>query len=265
MDYERFVEIRSSSIEKYQNKISKAKEKRDLFEKENAEGKVEAINRLIEMHQQTIQRFQAELNFCRPEKPADIAERRRIYKNYAKTISQTISEENPVFFHGVKSLAFLEPILSSGHLGDVEGSSQGMVDVTGRNSIQTTLDEFVGIQESFIKSFPFLPAGCIFVIAPQNEEEKLKAQKGDVTMLPPVDFSKDPKRLVAIVSTSENQDYIKGLCKKYGVSMDKVCTFDAYVEKFQKEKSSDLLKYLSRHTVNTSPLAANIIKNVTEK
>ena len=40
--------------------------------------------------------------------------------------------------------------------------------------------------------------------------------------------------MLAIVSTTENQEYIRNLAQKYGVSTDKVCTFDDFIERVQK-------------------------------
>ena len=61
-----------------------------------------------------------ELSFARPDTPADTEERRRILETYADTIRNTITDENPLWFHGVRHLASLEKILSSGHLGYLE-------------------------------------------------------------------------------------------------------------------------------------------------
>ena len=233
MDIEKYKKLKESQIQR--QKIIAEKYQQMAAREDPNSSRFEAFQKDADNTLRMMNINERELSFIRPENPEDIKERRRIMSTYAETIAQTISDDHPVFFHGVKSLAYLESILSSGHLGDVDGSSHGMVDVTGRNSIKTTLDEFVGIHESFIKAYPFLPASCMFVLEPKDDQEKTKALIGGVASVTPVDFVQNPEQLVAIVSTTENQDYIKDLCQKYGVATDKVCTFDSFIERMQRE------------------------------
>lgn len=243
-----FKQSKITAIEEAQRRIKN-------YEKQKLEKplKVEKFDSLIALQQKLIQFHQSELSMVRPEKPEDMKERRRILTTYMEKIKQVFSDEPPVLFHGIKSLTYLEPILSSGHLGDVDGSSHGHVDVTGRDTFKITLDEFLGVHQSYPS---FLPAGCLLVIAPKDKNEETAGS------IPPFDFKKNPERIIAMVSTTENQEYIKNLCRKYGMATDKVFTFDAFIEKVQgaKKKGLTLTDRLAQHTSGISNLTQNKVR-----
>lgn len=240
MDYEEYKESRLSLIENLQTSIKERLHRKAQFEAQNDERKARGMDGTIKSLQSRVTRYQEEMSLSRPEKQEDIAERKRIQDTYAKEIASSIPEDKPVFFHGVKSLTSLEAILASGHLGYLEDettssfTSPGSVDVTTRNNIETSLN-FMGLET--YASNAFIPAGCMFVIAPKDEDEKAYAMEcpGTEHHIETVYFAQNPERLVAIVSTTENQEYIKKMVEKYGISPDKVCTFDGFIERMQNE------------------------------
>ena len=193
-----------------------------------------------------IKHLNEELQFARPETAVDTEERRRILKTYANTIRNTVTDEHPLWFHGVKDLASLEKILASGHLGyleDEESRSQtspGTVDVTSKYSIDTTIEGFTGLSSNY------LPAGCIFVLLPKDADEVQQTRKFDSEQsIETVDFNKNPDRVYSIVSTTENLAYISNLVNKYGLNKNKVHSFDSFIEKykidFRKNESINLI------------------------
>lgn len=177
-----------------------------------------------------------ELSFARPDTPADTEERRRILETYADTIRNTITDENPLWFHGVRHLASLEKILSSGHLGYLEEeesrslTSPGTVDVTSKYSVDTTIEGFCGLSSNY------LPAGCIFALTPKDADEiRLTQDSGSEQNIKTVDFAENPDRIYAIISTTENLDYITGLADKYGLNKEKIHSFDSFIEKYKED------------------------------
>ena len=265
MDYEEYKKSRLSSIENYQTIIEEIKRRKAQFEAQNEERKAREMECNIKSLEEVVKRYQDELSISRPEKPADIAERKRIRETYAKEIAQSVSDDRPVFFHGVKSLISLEAILSSGHLGYLADertssfTSPGSVDVTTKDSIETSLN-FMGLE--MYGNYPFIPAGCMFVIAPKDEDEKAYAMEytGSEHHIETVMFAQNPERLVAIVSTTENQEYIKKMAEKYGFPPEKVCTFDGFIERMKNEKektAGSLRKSLSEMEKSQQTLQQN--------
>ena len=203
---------------------------------------------LKEGYLRQIKYLNEELQFARPETAVDIEERRRILKTYANTIRNTVTDEHPLWFHGVKNLASLEKILASGHLGYLEDeeskslTTPGTVDVTSKYSIDTTIEGFTGLSSNY------LPAGCIFVLFPKDADEVQKTQKFDSEQsIETVDFHKNPDRVYSIISTTENLSYISNLVNKYGLNENKVHSFDSFIEKykadFKEHKNINLINH----------------------
>ena len=187
-----------------------------------------------------INHLSEELSFTRPDTPADKEERKRTLKTYADTIRNTVTDEHPLWFHGIRHIASLEKILTSGYLGYLEEeesrslTSPGTVDVTSKYSVDTTIENFCGLSSNY------LPAGCIFVLTPKNADETRLTQASDSEQnIKTVYFAKNPDRLYAIVSTTENIDYITGLAEKYGLSKEKIHSFDSFIEKYKEDFRQD--------------------------
>ncbi|MBQ8630274.1 MAG: hypothetical protein IJ479_00975 [Alphaproteobacteria bacterium] len=197
-----------------------------------------------------------ELSFARPDTPADTEERKRILGTYADTIRNTVTDEHPLWFHGVRHIASLEKILNSGHLGYLEEeesrslTSPGTVDVTSKYSVDTTIKGFCGLSSNY------LPAGCIFVLTPKDaDERRLTQDSGSEQNIKTVDFAENPDRLYAIVSTTENLDYITGLAGKYGLSKEKIHSFDSFIEKYKEDFRQDKhmdMQLIKQHTAQRS-------------
>jgi hypothetical protein len=150
--------------------------------------------------------------------------------------------------------------LASGHLGflpdeDILSSVPPGLDVTTADCLETTINGFVGLGHSGFSRF--LPAGCLFVIRPQNDEEREyaieKTGKTTELHLEAVNFKTEPDRLVAIVSTTENQKRISELAQKYGLDPSKVYTFDGFIEHLSKQNPSKLLTFLKESSKPQNP------------
>lgn len=208
------------------------------------ENKVSSYKKLALNAQKQAQFFQAELDIARPEIPSDIEERLRIMRTYPKLISKNVPDEEPLFFHGVNSIVKLEDILASGHIGYLENeetrsfTAPGMIDVTTKDSIITSINGFVGLNCSGPDRY--LPAGCLIVIAPKDDSERAYANQntGSEHSIPTVDFEKNPNRIVSIVSTAENRDRILELSARYHIDPSKIHTFDSFIDYLSQRHSS---------------------------
>lgn len=219
MSFEFFIEKRKKLIKsfsiKYQNCTNPVMK----------EGYLRKINHLNE-----------ELKFSRPDTQSDIDERKMVLNNYANTIKKTITDDHPLWFHGVNKLATLEKILISGNLGYADDDETrsltppGTLDVTSKDSIDTTIKGFTGL------SSEYLPAGCIFVLHPKDADEaKLTQASGSEQNIKTVDFNKNPERLYAIVSTTENLNYISDLVARHGLNKNIVQSFDSFIKKYKAD------------------------------
>ena len=223
-EFENYLKARESALSRAMGKIEKYESKGKGYEVLAGNAKKEA-----KYHQDLI-------NVARPESLSDNDERRRIMETYPELIRNNVSKDNPLFFHGVQSITFVEDILSSGHLGYLEDevsrsqTSPGMLDVTTANNIDTSIKDFTGL--NVVGERRFLPAGCLFAIAPKDDKEKAYANQdtGTEHSIATVDFTQNPERIAATISTNENKDYLLNLANKYNIDKSKIYTFDSFIE-----------------------------------
>lgn len=260
LDFKSFIQLKKNQIARAQEN---SQHYSDLYKQSilnhDRENKVASYQkRAISADRQ--ERFlQFELSFARPEIKSDIEERLRIIDTYPELINKHVSDDDPLFFHGVSSIAKLEDILSSGHLGYLEDeesrsfTTSGMLDVTTKDSIATSINGFTGLNCSDANKY--LPAGCLIVVAPKDDGEKAYANQktGSEHSIPTVDFENTPSRIVSIISTNENRNYVLELASKYHIDSVKVHTFDSFIE------------YLSQRSQSQYKMAEHINNNASFK
>ena len=270
-DFERFIEIKKSLINEQQGNAKKFHERYEQAVQSNArETRIESFFKLEQNALSLIKQFQTQLSLARPDTQADIEERKRIMNTYPDLLRKHVSENNPLFFHGMRDLASLEQVLSSGHLGYLldetthSFTNPGTVDVTTANSVETSIQGFTGLNYSGYDKF--LPAGCLFVILPKDDAEKEYAitRRGTEHNIETVDFKSDPNRIVAIVSTTENKERISELAQKYHIDPKKVYTFDGFIEHLSKQNSSRLLTTLKEEKERDKEARSATLKKVLE-
>ena len=255
MDFESFTKLRQDGITRAQINRERYHILYEQAVRENArENKIESYQKQEQNAAETAAFLQAELEIARPEIPADIEERGRIRGTYPDLIKNNVSEDNPLYFHGVRSFVTLEDILSSGRLGYLENAetsshtTPGQVDVTTANSVATSIEGFVGLSCDGVNKF--LPAGCLIAVAPKDEQEKAYAKQGGTEHhISTVDFKENPDRIVAIISTTENKNRLTMLAEKYGIDLGKIHTFDSFIEHLSQAKSKDFNKDLEQSGV----------------
>ena len=244
-DFEHFISLKTRLRDEALKRQQKYHDQYMQSVSENApERKISVYQKLESDAIRSMNFHEAEINIARPEIQSDVEERLRIIKTYPNLIKSSVSKDNPLFFHGVNSITFLNDILSSGHLGYLENeetlsfTSPGTVDVTTADSIATSIENFTGLNCG--NQNRFLPAGCLFVIAPEDDKEKAYANHhiGSEHNISTVNFKQNPDRIVAIVSTNENKDRILELAERYHIDSGKIHTFDSFIEALNTQEKS---------------------------
>lgn len=196
-----------------------------------------------------ISTLESEIRLARDPIQADMDERKRLQINYAETIKQTIQNDVPVFFHGVRSCGSVQFIIESGHLGytcEQKSSSftaSGKFDASTVSCCYETIDGYIGLGNN-----KHLPAGCMFVILPKDDKEQKRAREPNIIGVETLYFNKEPERILAIASTNENIEYLRSLLKSNGYSQELACSFDEfpniYKEYVKKRENAIKMEYL---------------------
>ena len=136
-------------------------------------------------------------------------------------------------FHGT-TIYGAEGIINSGEISssvDRNGvassyDTDNQVSVTVLKTLETTIDGYAGLEDAE------LPAGCVFVVTPKDEED-IKSAKNSM-MIKNVNFKEDPSRLVAILTTEESAFLVRSWCRNNGIDEKVVLTYEQFLDK-QKE------------------------------
>ncbi len=186
--------------------------------------------------------YEQELFFLRPRQQEDIEYRNRQYNNFADEIRKLTSQNIPLRFHGCPIYTAKE-IIESGEISSsvdrlgimTSYDSSGQISVTTSDTISTTINGYSGLLDNEY----FLPAGCIFVVLPKDEED---AKAGNSMLMGNVNFKESPDRLVAIISTPENMNRIIYWTTENNIDSDKVFTYDGFVEYLKSMTPKQLVK-----------------------
>lgn len=165
------------------------------------------------------------IEFIRPSSLQDVAYRLRVYDELPRAIREAVPAGTPIRFHGTE-LPRARDILASGELSssvDREGIEtsydvSGQVSVTMPEDIGTTVHDFSGI----LSRDCVMPAGCIFVLVPESEED-IKA--GNSHLMGNVYFRTQPERIVGIMTSPENISQVQSWSEPAGIDPARVQEF----------------------------------------
>ena len=79
-----------------------------------------------------------------------------------------------------------------------------------------------------------LPAGCIFVLHPKNEQE---VESSECLLIGNVNFKENPDRLFAIITTPENVELVKEWGRASNVDSNKVHDYENFKNLFDRDES----------------------------
>lgn len=181
----------------------------------------------------------------RPNIKQDCKERFDIRCNFAQQVLD-IDPQNKLDlrFHAT-SLAATKDIIESGGLMSSVDRLDGYIETTNLsneisvsdiNNIQYSID-FWSDLEADKRS---LPAGCMFVLQPQSQEE---ADMIAGRQMHNVYFHNHPEQLVAIITTTENLPQLQQWLSQNDLNPDVACTYSAFPQILENKKEQLLPPY----------------------
>lgn len=209
---QRQKEILLNQIEKAKMSYENVKLKYEQIKNDpsisNYERKLEACEKNLKVKIYALSNLINQQEFMRVGSDETENEKISVYRNFSKELKEKLSKESTLCFHGCSHIYSVKAILEQGQISssvDRLGFSTSydvdeQVSVTTRNSIDVTMESYVGLTSN-----PSFPAGALFVIKPKNEQE-IESSKN--LLIENVDFKTNPERLVAVVTTSENKERI---------------------------------------------------------
>ena len=174
------------------------------------------------------------MEFIRPSSKEDIEYRQKQYDEYDKKIKEIVPDDLHLCFHGCPIFA-AKHIIEDGELSssvDRLGRAtsydvEDQVSVTTKNTIETTLRGYAGLNGNFE-----LPAGCIFAILPKNEEE-IKSSESSM-LIGNVPFKDNPERLYSIITTPENIEKVSEWAKNANIDLSKIHDYDSFIKEMER-------------------------------
>lgn len=216
-----------TEIEKY--------EKLKNAEVDKKEQRLEIAAKKVATRMYALEQIKDQISFLRPSSKEDIEYRLRQYDEFSRKMRTCIPDDLPLRFHGCP-IYTAKHIIESGELSSsvdrlgIETSYDvaGQISVTTKNSLETTVQNYAGLNGNYE-----LPAGCIFVLLPQND---LDAESGKSMLMNNVSIRKEPERLFAIITTPENYERLSEWCKNYNIEEEKIYAYDGFEMLFRKNK-----------------------------
>ena len=211
---------------------------------------IKEVEKYIAITRDKIRETKNKISLSRPHTQADLSERDEVVRYFSDKI-RSFDPQNLAClrFKGVPPQD-LPDILSSmkiassktrlGHITNAVGD--GLIAVSSLKNLDFSIDYFTSISDKSYKDC--LPSGTLFVLQPNSAEE---ADKVKFFQMYEIDFTKEPEKLIAIVSTQENLPVIQKALNEKGLSTELVMTFanfDTYLrknyEKFKKNINFDV-------------------------
>lgn len=243
-----------NNYNRLQEQLKNIKEQLIKAKQDNDSRKIDFYNNRVNAIMESLTNYKNILSFMRPNNEKDIETRKNILNNFPKNISEVIPDSVPLVFHGNKNIATVKQILNSGGLftPDQRGvdykSFATQIDVTYKNDIHVSCE----FAESGINSF--MPYGAIFAFLPREEEYDKVLKTGNSSEVyggvDGINFIEEPERLVGIITTEENVDDLKNLCKIKGIDSSKVLTHEQFLTmceiKYKNYKSDEIIEKKGR-------------------
>lgn len=195
--------------------------------------------------------FKSHVEYIRPNDDNDEQLRINIIKKFPFIVDKIIPDDVPLVFHGNKEICQVQQIIKSGGLFTPEErgvdfkSFATQIDVTSKSNISTSCE----FADQGIDSY--MPYGAIFVFLPKPSEYEKVLKTGDSSEVfggvAGVDFSQEPDRLVAIITTTENKPLLKNCCYSSGLDSNKVITHEEFIKlclkKYQMQDDEAIHKH----------------------
>lgn len=211
------------------------------------EARLKIAQKTISSRKNALVQIEDQLEFLRPSDEKDMEYRLRQYDEFSKKMKDLIPENLPLRFHGCP-IYTAKHIIESGEISSsvdrlgVETSydTEGQISVTTKDTLDTTIQGYTHLSENF------LPAGCVFVLLPKDEQD---AKAGDSMLMGNVNFQQEPNRLYGIITTPENIERVSQWAKLSGIDLSKIHDFDEFAKSFERQKDDIKINQPSRNYV----------------
>ena len=218
-EYNNEFNILKALKEKQQKEIIKLRDRAKTESDKNIENR---IQRLLN----GLSGIESKLSIIRVGNEETEQEKQDLIKTFVKRFNEVIDPEIKLNFHGCRNLSFVKSIIESKQITNSEkrtGQSTSFdtgdaISVTTPRTFNVTAYEYMGLGTPSC-----YPAGALFVLAPCED------YRDDSLITRDCYFDKEPDRLLAIVSTKENQDNIKTWLSENDMNPDLCITFDDFL------------------------------------
>lgn len=240
-EFERKKEILLRNRESALQRVEKAKEKYENIKSDDTidkkELRLEIAQKTIQSRIYALEQINNQLEFLRPSSQEDIDYRLKQYSEFSKQVKSEVPDDLHLCFHGCPIYA-AKHIIEDGEISslvDRIGSETSydvsdQVSVTTKNTIETTVQGYTGLTGNYN-----LPAGCIFVILPKDDNE---IQTSETSMLiGNVSFKENPERLYSIITTPENIEKVTEWAEKASIDLSKIHNFEGFIQEIGKQKA----------------------------
>ena len=181
------------------------------------------------------------IELLRPRYEEDMAYRRRQYYQFASIIKEIVPDDLNLCFHGCPIFA-AESIIKEGAISSsvdrlgvaTSYDVEDQVSVTTKETLSTTIQGYAKLHDDLE-----LPAGCIFVVTPKDENE-VKSSKASM-LIGNVNFKENPERLYSIITTPENIERVTKWAKESEIDTSKIHDYDGFVKEIVMEKEQEAL------------------------
>lgn len=254
-EFERKKEILLRNRESALQRVEKAKEKYENIKSDDTidkkELRLEIAQKTIQSRIYALEQINNQLEFLRPSSQDDIDYRLKQYSEFSKQVKSEVPDDLHLCFHGCPIYA-AKHIIEDGEISssvDRIGSETSydvsdQVSVTTKNTIETTVQGYTGLTGNYN-----LPAGCIFVILPKDDNE---IQTSETSMLiGNVSFKENPERLYSIITTPENIEKVTEWAEKANIDLSKIHNFEGFIQEIGKQKAQFSDQEIGKATIDT--------------
>lgn len=268
-EFERKKEILLKNRENALQRVKNAKEKYKRIEMDDTidrkKLRLEIAKKTIQSREYALEQIENQLEFLRPSSQEDIAYRLKHYNEFSKQVKKQVPDDLHLCFHGC-SIYAAKHIIEDGEISssvDRTGSETSydvsdQVSVTTKNTIETTVQGYAGLTGNYN-----LPAGCIFVILPKDENE---IETSETSMLiGNVSFKENPERLYSIITTPDNIEKVSEWAEKANIDLSKIHNFEDFIKDIKKQKIQFSEQEIGKATVNTPTIKKEAAQVKTER
>ena len=248
-NFQNYKNFRRKNEFNLQKEILEYQNEADEYQAQGDQWSMKAVQENVKQTEETLQRLKDLSQYVREPTLEDYAYRRDQYANFAKTIQQFVSEDELLCFHGT-NIAATKHIFESGNISSgasrlgyhTSFDAKGAISVTSINMVDTSVQSYMNLVDDM-----YLPAGCLFVVKAKDADEYESSISR--MSIKDVDFKNSPERLVAVITTPENEERVSTWVQQGGFDASKVMTFESFIKERKQlyhEKISDIKQSLSK-------------------